>query len=113
VLTTTVFWVSTAFVGPQTDDATLIEFYRKVRPAGPGWHRVRALAGIPEKGASPDNIPMALLGWFVGCTAIWSALFTVGNVLYGRPAAALFLGLVFLVSTTVLVGIVRKLWRTE
>jgi len=113
VLTTTVFWVSTAFVGPQTDDATLIEFYRKVRPAGPGWHRVRALAGIPEKGASPDNIPMALLGWFVGCTAIWSALFTVGNVLYGRPGMAMFLGLIFLVSATVLVVIVKKLWTTE
>ena len=27
---------------------------------------------------------MSLLGWFSGCIALWSALFTVGNFLYGR-----------------------------
>src|SRR5689334_20993503 len=35
VAVTTICWVATAFVGPQTDRRVLIEFYRKVRPAGP------------------------------------------------------------------------------
>ena len=110
VLTTTVLWVATAFAGPATDERVLEEFCRKVKPAGPGWRRVRESAGIPEEQASPDNIPLALLGWFAGCTSIWSALFAVGNVLYGRAGMAAFLGVVFLASTVALVQVFRRVW---
>ena len=37
VAVTTISWMLTAFLGPQTDRAKLISFYRKVRPFGPGW----------------------------------------------------------------------------
>jgi solute:Na+ symporter, SSS family len=53
---------------------------------------------------------MALLGWVAGCTSIWSALFTVGNILYMRPLAATFLFIVFIISTLVLITVVRQLW---
>jgi Na+/proline symporter len=109
VAITTVCWVVTAFVGPQTDERVLIEFYRKVRPFGPGWERIRREAGVgPEP--EGENIPTALLGWFAGCTAIWSALFSVGNFLYGRIGTALLLTLVFAVSTSILVYVTRKMW---
>ena len=83
---TTVCWVLTAFVGPQTDRETLIEFYRKVRPSGPGWRRIRQEAGISEEEAKAthENIPLALLGWLAGCSMVWSGLFAIGNYLYGR-----------------------------
>jgi hypothetical protein len=111
VLGTTICWVATAFLGPETDRQVLIDFYRKVRPSGPGWEPVRAAAGIPPgEQASPDNIPMALLGWVAGCTAIWSALFTVGNFLYGRMGYTVALFAVFLVSGFVLLRIVQRLW---
>ncbi|HZY08089.1 MAG TPA: sodium:solute symporter family protein, partial [Ilumatobacteraceae bacterium] len=86
VLTTSVCWIVTAYVGPETDKAVLVDFYRKVRPSGPGWEPVRIAAGVSDRdmAATGDNIPMALLGWVAGSTAIWSALFTVGNALYGR-----------------------------
>jgi hypothetical protein len=101
--------------GPATDDATLVAFYRKVRPFGPGWKRIRRLAGddgVTGKDAR-DNIPLALLGWFVGCTVIWSSLFTVGNMLYGRWDHALMLLAIFVVSGAVLISIVRRLWTAE
>jgi Na+/proline symporter len=113
VLVTTVLWVLTAYVGPQTDQAVLDAFYRKVRPVGPGWRPVRIRTGMPAGAAVGDNIPLALLGWFAGCTAIWSALFTVGNILYGRALTATLLGLVFLVSGTVVVVLVSRLWKGE
>src|SRR5437588_7835348 len=82
---TTVCWLVTAYVGPQTDPAVLKEFYKKVRPFGPGWRHVRLQLGISEAEAKADirvqNIPQALAGWIMGCVMIWSALFTVGNVL--------------------------------
>ena len=108
VAVTTVCWVVTAFAGPQTDRAVLINFYRKVRPSGPGWAPVRQEAGVAPAGE--DNIPLALLGWAAGCTAIWSALFTVGTFLYGRYPQCLMLAAVFAVSAAVLVYTTRGLW---
>ena len=111
VIATTICWVVTAYVGPETDRQVLIEFYRKVRPAGSGWEPIRVAAGIAPGDTAPgDNIPMALLGWVAGCTAIWSALFTVGNFLYGRTSEALFLLAVFAVSGFVLLRVVQRLW---
>ena len=109
VAITTVCWVATAFLGPQTDPAVLIAFYRKVRPFGPGWARIRRQAGVLEA-AEGQNIPMALVGWLAGCTAIWSALFAVGSFLYDRMAQALLLTLVFGVSGVVLARITRAIW---
>lgn len=115
VAATTICWVITAYVGPRTDQRVLIEFYRKVRPSGPGWAPIRAAAGLSEAEArvTSDNIPLALLGWAVGCAMIWSALFTVGNILYGRNSAALLMGTVFVVSGSTLIYVVRQLWTDE
>jgi solute:Na+ symporter, SSS family len=109
IAVTTVCWIATAFVGPQTDRAVLIEFYRKVRPFGPGWSQIRREAGITDD-VSGENIPLAILGWLAGCTAIWSALFTVGSVLYQRNTQAMLLGVVFAVSSAFLVYATKALW---
>ena len=70
--------------------------------------------GISEAEAKADirvqNIPQALVGWIMGCVMIWSALFTVGNVLYGRTAYALALFATFLVSGTIVIRIVKRIW---
>jgi solute:Na+ symporter, SSS family len=111
VIGTTICWVATAYLGPQTDQQVLIDFYRKVRPAGAGWEPIRKAAGMPRPDkVSGDNIPMALVGWVAGCTAIWSALFTVGNFLYGRTTETVVLLVIFIVSGLVLVRIVQRLW---
>ncbi|PYR91921.1 MAG: Na+:solute symporter [Acidobacteria bacterium] len=111
VIVTTVCWIVTAYAAPQTDHAVLLEFYRKVRPFGPGWAAIRREAGIVvDEVAAGDNIPMALLGWVTGCMAIWSALFAVGNYLYGRWGYALALTAIFVVSGAVLIRIVNRLW---
>jgi solute:Na+ symporter, SSS family len=112
IAVTTVSWVITAFLGPETDRKVLIEFYRKVRPFGPGWERVRVEAGISaeEKRAGRENIPLGLLGWVAGCAVVWSGLFTVGNFLYGRTSMALVLSGVFVVGSVVLIMVINRLW---
>jgi Na+/proline symporter len=109
IAVTTVCWVATAYVGPQTDPETLISFYRKVHPAGPGWKPIQEKAGVIEGAA--DNIPQAMLGWLSGCVMIWSALFTVGNFLYGRMDYAIGLLVIFVVSAAVVMTVVKRLWR--
>ena len=115
IAVTTICWLLTAFLGPETDRKTLVEFYKRARPFGPGWKKVREEADISmqEAKATGQNIPMALLGWVAGCTTIWSSLFTVGNFLYGRMTYALILGGVFLVSGTALIYVVNKLWTKD
>ena len=103
-----------AYLGPQNDSATLINFYRKVHPAGPGWTKIREMAGISTAETATwshsDNIPLSLLGWAAGCAVIWSGLFTVGNVLYGRTGTAVLLMAVFLISGLTLVRVIKRLW---
>ena len=110
---TTFCWVLTAFAGPQTDPRALARFYHKVRPFGPGWKKVQVEAGEPADAATQpkENIPLALLGWSAGCAMIWSALFTVGNALYGRWALAAVLASVFVTSTSVLLFVIKRLWK--
>ncbi len=115
VIVTTVCWLATAYFGPQTDRRTLIEFYKKVHPFGPGWRQVRVEAGISDAEAAAyaqhENLPLAMVGWLSGCVMIWSSLFTVGNFLYGRTGYAAGLLAVFVASALVLIGVVRRLWR--
>jgi Na+/proline symporter len=109
IVFTTACWLLMAYLGPQTDRSTLITFYKEVHPTGPGWKSIREEVGKVDVEA--DNIPMALLGWVSGCTMIWSALFTVGNVLYGRMGYAAGLGAVFVVSGLTVIRVVSRLWK--
>jgi hypothetical protein len=52
-----------------------------------------------------------VVGWLSGCIMIWSALFTVGNFLYGRMGYGFGLLGVFVASALVLSGVVRRLWK--
>jgi solute:Na+ symporter, SSS family len=115
ILFTTVCWLITAYFAPATDRKTLIAFYEKVRPLGPGWRKIRQEAILPEAGRRNvhDNIPLGLLGWLSGTMVIWSALFTVGNFLYGRMVYTAVLLIVFLLSGGVLIWVVNRLWNSK
>ena len=113
---TTLAWLITAFVGPQTDRATLIAFYHKVKAVGPGWKAIRAEAGVSDAEVAQENrIGAAFLGWISGCAVIWSSLFAIGNFLYsvGDPSrlkTAWILTGVFAVSGYILLKVTRQLW---
>jgi hypothetical protein len=107
---TTVCWVITAYVTAPTDQAVLVDFYRKVRPIGPGWAPIAAVAGAHTVKDKNDSITLGLLGWVAGCSMIWSALFAVGNLLYGRQGYAITLTLTSVVSTAIVVWVMRQQW---
>ena len=94
VFITTVGWLAVTLLTPPADRGTLVAFHRKIHPLGPGWGPVveaRREAGDPvaDVTAGPDDEPReslsaAALAWFLGCLAVYSALFGTGYVLYGR-----------------------------
>jgi hypothetical protein len=110
VVFVTICWLITAFVGPQTDRETLIAFYRKTHPSGPGWKRVAEWAGTAVEIAGADNIPLSITGWVAGVSLIWSSLFTVGNFLYGRTGYGWGLLAVAVASAALLISVVKRLW---
>jgi solute:Na+ symporter, SSS family len=109
---TTACWLITAFVSAPTNRARLVDFYLKVRPAGPGWRAVRRDAGLsgPAAEERADDMGLATLGWVSGCVVIWSSLFAIGNFLYGRTSLALMLTAAFVVSGVILLRVVNRLW---
>jgi len=115
IIVTTACWLLTAFFGPQNDRKTLVAFYKKVRPFGPGWSDIRKESGLSdaELKATHENIPLGLLGWVAGCATIWSSLFTVGNFLYGRNVIAFTLLAVFIVSGATLLYAINRLWSNS
>ena len=80
---TTGVWVAVTVATPAVDRATLVEFVRRIRPAGRSWAAIREEAGV---GASPDSLGQGLLGWALGCTFVYSALLGTGHLLAGRSA---------------------------
>lgn len=107
---TTVAWIVAAFVGPRTDAGVLERFYRVVRPAGPGWTRVREATGLAP---SPDSLPQALLGWVCGIALVYAALFGVGAALMGRMSLALLWLVVFVGGAVGVTHVLRAFWRAS
>jgi hypothetical protein len=107
VAVTTIVWVAVAFFTAPTDHATLVAFYRRVRPAGPGWAAIRAESGVTS---SPDSLPQSLLGWVLGCTLVYSALFGTGSFLYGRTPQGLMWLVIFVASAIGLIRLFPRLW---
>ena len=90
---TTIVWVIAAFVTEPTDEETLRNFYKKIRPSGSGWDRViqKAKADGVEIHKEKSQLPLELLCWVVGCVAVYAALFATGNWIYGNTGLATIL----------------------
>ena len=86
VLLTSIGWVTVTLLTPPASPETLKSFHQLIRPMGGGW-RGAGLGLEPEpNGSSPTA---AFLAWFLGCIAIYGALFGTGYALYGRNTLSL------------------------
>jgi Na+/proline symporter len=107
VAATSAVWIGVTFLARPADRATLVAFYRLVRPAGPGWTAIRAEAGDTR---APDSLTLSMIGWVAGCVFVYAALFGTGSFLYGRTAqGAVWLAL-FVVSGVVLLRLLPRIW---
>ncbi len=59
----------------------LVAFYQRVRPPGPGWKAVAAVAGLP----APGPLLPGLVRWVLGTGAILAGLLGLGDALLGAP----------------------------
>jgi Na+/proline symporter len=106
---TTVTWLIVTFLTKPVDREKLISFCRLVKPAGPGWNKIRTEAGLQ---GSPDSLTLSFIGWVVGCLFVYSALFGAGAYIYGRIHLAVFWTVLFAGSTLALIKIIGKIWAS-
>jgi len=84
---TTILWLAvTLWTSPEPQER-LERFYRLVRPAGPGWNPVRKtlLQACPDAVASVEtSLVEPFMQWLTGCVFIYTALFGIGSVIFGK-----------------------------
>ena len=96
VLVTTLIWLIVTFVTPSDDTDTLVKFYNKTKPGGPGWNIIKNNSGISNK-KEGWIVPRGIICMIIGCISIYSALFSTGYFIYGEINS----GLIFLLITII------------
>jgi Na+(H+)/acetate symporter ActP len=104
---TTVVWLVVTFLTRPVEKSKLISFYQLVKPAGPGWNKIRQEANLEP---SSDSLTLCLAGWVSGCVFVYAALFGTGAYIYGRISLGVFWTVLFVISTLALIKIISKLW---
>jgi Na+/proline symporter len=99
VSATTVAWVAATYLTSPVEEATLREFYRRVRPGGPGWAPVaRSLPGVEADG----RLGVLAVGWGAAVVLVYGALFATGKLILGAHREALaFAGLALIAGAVV------------
>ena len=78
---TTACWLGATWLTPAEPLEHLRIFYRRVRPAGPGWSPVAAVNGGQK--ATDESLFHLCLNWLAGCLLVYSLLIGLGNLLFG------------------------------
>ena len=86
VVGSSLVWLTVTFLTKPEDEATLMSFYRKVRPGGSLWGPVSAKA--PEV-RTDQGLGWDLADWAAGIVLIYSALFGIGKLILGEPLTGL------------------------
>ena len=82
VAASTVIWLSVTFLTSPEPMWKLEEFYRRVRPGGPGWRRISEAIGLGQ-----EPIPggaLAWTNWLAGIVATYGSLFGIGKLVFGE-----------------------------
>ncbi|MDX9755741.1 MAG: sodium:solute symporter family protein [bacterium] len=107
VAITTCGWLLVTYLTPPTKQAVLQSYYDKIQPLGRGWAKVVQTGDAPK-----ENITGNLLAVFLGCTAVYSALFATGYLIYGKPLLG---GVLAILAIAAAVGVKKLLpqlqWR--
>ncbi|HKY46230.1 MAG TPA: sodium:solute symporter family protein [Pyrinomonadaceae bacterium] len=94
---TTVVWVAVTFLTKPEPIETLVAFYRRVRPEGPGWNGIAAKADLSESHAQ-GRLSLQFANWILGCALIYGSLFGIGKLIFKEWGAGFLYLLIAIVA---------------
>jgi SSS family solute:Na+ symporter len=108
VIITTVGWITVTLVTRPTEQVTLLSFYRKIRPGGPGWKKVlreasRSVEDVDSFLQEKWDFPTAMLAVLLGILTVYSILFAIGFWLYDNVPAGIISSVTALFSSVFLI----------
>lgn len=105
VAMTTAVWLMVTLLTPPTDRAVLQSFYDRIRPAPSGWR-----GAVDTRGgkAGGEDLAASFLAWFLGCVAVYAALFATGYLLYGRIGIGLLCVAIAVISGYALARVIPR-----
>ena len=99
VAITTVSWLAATYLTAPESDATLLNFYRRVRPSPAGWGPIaRAASDVPPS----RDLTWNLVDWLCGCVLIYGALFGIGKVILRDYGEGIIYFVIAAVAATVI-----------
>jgi len=113
VAITTVCWIVATLITRPTSDKKLRSFCELINPGGPGWKKVFDKAEnegqtiVPK--APAENLPLGILCMFIGCAAVYAALFATGYWLYGESVPAIISTVIAIASSILLMVFWNKI----
>jgi SSS family solute:Na+ symporter len=103
---TTICWVVVTFLTSKKPTSKAIEFYSKMRIAGPGWKAVSNITGVePRKG----EFKACFVAWITCVALLLSLLLAIGKFLFYEWAQGAACMVVFALSLVVLIKYVKKM----
>jgi len=114
VFLTSISWILVTFLTRPVCDNTLRSFYSKIKPGGPGWKSVVERAKsenielVKESNLKWD-VPTGIVCMILGCIAIYSILFGIGNILYGNVVQTIIFIFLTFISSFLLLRYWKKL----
>ncbi len=110
VLLTTIIWVAVTYLTKPEKQETLANFYYKIQPSKIGWNPVIIQAKANNTNIVNSNINSSLtygiIGMLIGTLLVYSILFAIGNLIYGKIAYTIILSIVTITCGYILI----KLW---
>lgn len=101
VVIATLVWLGATFATAPEPRETLVAFYERVRPPGPGWAPIAALSGTAAS-APVERLAPGFVNWLLGIAVVYSTLFGLGEILFGNWAQGLALAAIAAVCGAVL-----------
>jgi len=112
VAITSVVWITVTLLTRPEPIETLTVFYRRVRPEGPGWNRVAAVAGFAGAHAE-GRLATQFLNWFLGCALIYGSLFGIGKLIFKEWVTGLiYLAIAISAGLLISWNLSRVGWKT-
>lgn len=104
---TIVTWITVTMLTPPEQSDVLADFYRRIRPSGPGW---KPIASQLPSVLSPDNLKLQIIAALFATALVYTILPGIGYVIFKQwPKAGLCLALTILWTLSLAV-IVRRLF---